>query len=53
VLGQPLERDCTLAELLRRPGVTYASLMTLAAAGPAVGDAAVAEQVEIATKYAG
>jgi tRNA uridine 5-carboxymethylaminomethyl modification enzyme len=53
VLGQPLERDCTLAELLRRPGVTYTSLMTLAASGPAVGDAAVAEQVEIATKYAG
>ncbi|HXX83720.1 MAG TPA: tRNA uridine-5-carboxymethylaminomethyl(34) synthesis enzyme MnmG [Casimicrobiaceae bacterium] len=53
VLGQPLERDCTLAELLRRPGVTYASLMTLPSSGQAVADAAVAEQVEIATKYAG
>ncbi len=53
VLGQPLERDCTLAELLRRPGVTYASLMTLPHAGEPVGDARVAEQVEIATKYAG
>ena len=53
VLGQPLERDCTLAELLRRPRVTYSSLMSLAAAGEAVQDAAVAEQVEVATKYAG
>jgi tRNA uridine 5-carboxymethylaminomethyl modification enzyme len=53
VLGQPLERDCTLAELLRRPGVTYASLLTLPGAGEAVPDAAVAAQVEIATKYAG
>ena len=52
VLGQPLERDSTLAELLRRPGVTYASLLTLPGAGEPVVDAKVAEQVEIATKYA-
>jgi len=38
---------------LRRPGVTYASLMSLPGAGDAVDDAAVREQVEIATKYAG
>ncbi len=53
VLGRALERDATLAELLRRPGVTYAKLMTLPGAGDAVTVAAVAEQVEIATKYAG
>jgi tRNA uridine 5-carboxymethylaminomethyl modification enzyme len=53
VLGQPLERDCTLAELLRRPGVTYAALMSLAGTADAAADARVAEQVEIATKYAG
>ena len=53
VLGQPLERDCALAELLRRPGVSYAELMTLPGAGSAVADLRVAEQVEIATKYAG
>jgi tRNA uridine 5-carboxymethylaminomethyl modification enzyme len=53
VLGQPLERDCALVELLRRPGVTYADLMTLPGAGAAVTDIRVAEQVEIATKYAG
>jgi tRNA uridine 5-carboxymethylaminomethyl modification enzyme len=53
VLGQPLERERTLADLLRRPGVTYASLHTLEGAGAPVEDATVAEQVEIATKYAG
>jgi tRNA uridine 5-carboxymethylaminomethyl modification enzyme len=53
VLGMPLEREYALADLLRRPGVTYASLMTLPGAGEPVRDAVVAEQVEIATKYAG
>ncbi|HKE41871.1 MAG TPA: tRNA uridine-5-carboxymethylaminomethyl(34) synthesis enzyme MnmG [Casimicrobiaceae bacterium] len=53
VLGQALERDCTLAELLRRPGVSYESLLSLPGSGEAVIDASVAEQVEIATKYAG
>jgi tRNA uridine 5-carboxymethylaminomethyl modification enzyme len=53
VLGAPIEREYTLAELLRRPGVTYASLMSLPVAGDAAPDAAVREQVEIATKYAG
>jgi tRNA uridine 5-carboxymethylaminomethyl modification enzyme len=53
VLGQPIEREHSLAELLRRPGVGYAALMTLPAAGPPVDDAVVAEQVEITTKYAG
>jgi len=53
VLGQPIERDFLLADLLRRPGVKYASLMTLPAAGAALADPAVAEQVEVTTKYAG
>ncbi len=53
VLGQPIEREYSLAELLRRPGVSYAALMTLPAAGPAVADPVVAEQVEVTTKYAG
>src|SRR5262245_22384422 len=53
VLGTPLERDHSLADLLRRPEVTYASLMTLPGAGASVADAVVAEQVEIAAKYAG
>src|SRR5437660_1473656 len=52
VLGAPIEREYSLAELLRRPGVGYASLMSLAgdANGNAVDDPAVREQIEIATK---
>ncbi len=53
VLGQPIEREYSLADLLRRPGVDYASLLTLTGAGLPVADATVAEQVEIATKYSG
>jgi tRNA uridine 5-carboxymethylaminomethyl modification enzyme len=53
VLGQTIEREYSLQELLRRPGVTYATLMTLPAAGAAVADPAVAAQVEVAIKYAG
>ena len=53
VLGQPIERDYTLAELLRRPGVSYAALMSLPEAGPGTDDAQVAEQVEIQAKYHG
>ena len=53
VLGQAIEREYSLAELLRRPGVDYAALMTLPGSGETVADPAVAAQVEIATKYAG
>ncbi|HEX2826369.1 MAG TPA: tRNA uridine-5-carboxymethylaminomethyl(34) synthesis enzyme MnmG [Burkholderiales bacterium] len=53
VLGQPLEREYTLQSLLRRPDVTYASLMTLPGAGPGLTDAQAAEQVEIQAKYHG
>ena len=53
VLGAPIERDYTLADLMRRPGVTYASLMTLPGAGVPVDDPVVAEQIEIAAKYSG
>jgi len=53
VLGQALEREYALADLLRRPGVTYAVLHTLPGAGRAVDDPQVAEQVEVSTKYAG
>jgi tRNA uridine 5-carboxymethylaminomethyl modification enzyme len=53
VFGQPLEREYTLADLLRRPDVTYAALTSLPGAGPAVADAQAAEQVEIQAKYHG
>lgn len=53
VFNGPLAREYRLAELLRRPEVSYASLMSLAPVGPGVANAAVAEQVEIQAKYAG
>ena len=53
IFTQPLEREHPLTELLRRPDVGYAQLMTLPDAGPAVTDPQVAEQVEIQAKYQG
>jgi tRNA uridine 5-carboxymethylaminomethyl modification enzyme len=53
VFIQPLEREHPLTELLRRPDVGYAQLMTLPGTGPGVADAQVAEQVEIQAKYQG
>jgi len=52
-LEQPLTREHSLMELLRRPEVSYAHLMTLPGAAPGVEDAQVAEQVEIQAKYQG
>jgi len=53
VLGKPLEREYSLHELLRRPEVTYAGLMTLPQDDDFVADTVVAEQVEIQAKYQG
>ncbi|PIY04528.1 MAG: tRNA uridine-5-carboxymethylaminomethyl(34) synthesis enzyme MnmG, partial [Gallionellales bacterium CG_4_10_14_3_um_filter_54_96] len=53
VLGKNIEREYSLYELLRRPNVNYAGLLTLPGAGVAVEDEKVAEQVEIQAKYQG
>lgn len=60
ILGKPIEREYTLYDLLRRPDVSYSSLMTLKVGDDAVGsaelgalDALVVEQVEIQAKYQG
>jgi tRNA uridine 5-carboxymethylaminomethyl modification enzyme len=59
VFGQELEHEYSLAELLRRPEVSYARLTSLHdvdganLGGPAIEDPAAAEQVEIQVKYAG
>ncbi|MGN6388105.1 MAG: tRNA uridine-5-carboxymethylaminomethyl(34) synthesis enzyme MnmG [Burkholderiaceae bacterium] len=59
VIGKTIEREYSLADLLRRPDVRYAELMSLAGiegqalAGPGVADPAVREQVELQVKYAG
>ena len=58
VLGKQIEREYSLVDLLRRPNVTYKTLMTLVNqqgekfCAPEL-DAAVVEQVEIQVKYAG
>ncbi|MDO9011880.1 MAG: tRNA uridine-5-carboxymethylaminomethyl(34) synthesis enzyme MnmG [Gallionella sp.] len=53
VLGKNIEREYSLYELLRRPDVNYASLLTLTGGGVGVADPKVAEQVEIQAKYHG
>jgi tRNA uridine 5-carboxymethylaminomethyl modification enzyme len=59
VLGKGIEREYTLTDLLRRPSVTYGALTSLRdvegrpLGEPASDDPVVAEQVEIAVKYAG
>ncbi|WP_374475238.1 tRNA uridine-5-carboxymethylaminomethyl(34) synthesis enzyme MnmG [Zoogloea sp.] len=54
VLGKAIEREYPFFELLRRPDVRYADLMTLPGApeGPET-DPQVVEQLEIAAKYQG
>ena len=65
VLGKPVEHEYNLFDLLRRPGVTHAGLMSMEGGRFAGGDGQVSretlgplyepvvEQVEIAAKYAG
>ncbi|HUV99849.1 MAG TPA: tRNA uridine-5-carboxymethylaminomethyl(34) synthesis enzyme MnmG [Gallionella sp.] len=53
VLGKPIEREYSLHELLRRPDVSYSSLLSLPGAGSGVIDIKVAEQVETQAKYYG
>jgi tRNA uridine 5-carboxymethylaminomethyl modification enzyme len=53
VLGKGMEREYVLTDLLRRPDVSYASLMSLPGTGEAVADPVVAEQVEVQVKYDG
>ncbi|MBC3832467.1 tRNA uridine-5-carboxymethylaminomethyl(34) synthesis enzyme MnmG [Undibacterium amnicola] len=59
VVGKALEREYSLADLLRRPQVTYDHLMTLkgkegqSLGGEVVTDPAVKEQIEIQIKYSG
>jgi len=53
VLGQALTHEYNLMDLLRRPEVTYQSLLSLPGAGVPVADPLVAEQVETQAKYTG
>nr|VFK61562.1 MAG: tRNA uridine 5-carboxymethylaminomethyl modification enzyme [Candidatus Kentron sp. TUN]VFK70424.1 MAG: tRNA uridine 5-carboxymethylaminomethyl modification enzyme [Candidatus Kentron sp. TUN] len=59
VLGRPITREYTLFDLLRRPDVRYADLMSLrnvdheVDSDPGVQDPIVIEQLEITAKYHG
>jgi tRNA uridine 5-carboxymethylaminomethyl modification enzyme len=52
-LAIPLSRETNVLDLLRRPELDYARLLSVPSLGPAVDDAGVAEQVEIDAKYSG
>jgi tRNA uridine 5-carboxymethylaminomethyl modification enzyme len=52
-LGQPIEREYTLFELLRRPNVSYRSLSLISSYSEGAEDKTVQEQVEIQAKYQG
>ncbi|MBD9370821.1 tRNA uridine-5-carboxymethylaminomethyl(34) synthesis enzyme MnmG [Xanthomonas sp. XNM01] len=52
-LGVAVSRETNALDLIKRPELDYARLMTVPALGPGVDDAKVAEQVEIGIKYAG
>ena len=53
VLGQLIEREYSLFDLLRRPGISYRALKPWMDCAAAEADSDVAEQVEIAAKYSG
>jgi tRNA uridine 5-carboxymethylaminomethyl modification enzyme len=53
IIGAELERDYTLMDLLKRPGVRHGDLARLADAGGPAPAPAVSEQVEIQAKYSG
>ena len=53
VVGNVLKKEANLLELLRRPEVTYQTLLTLPGSGEPVSDPKVAEQLEIQAKYQG
>lgn len=53
VFGQVLERDQTLADLLKRPDVSYTALMEVSNSGAGITDAETCRQIEIQAKYQG
>lgn len=59
LFGKALEREYSLYDLLKRPAVNYASLVSITddannnITGPGIEDPVAAEQVEIQVKYAG
>ncbi|MGX9459749.1 tRNA uridine-5-carboxymethylaminomethyl(34) synthesis enzyme MnmG [Shewanella sp. A14] len=52
-LNTPISREASFEDLLRRPEMDYAKLMTLEGFGPGLDDPQAAEQVQIQVKYSG
>lgn len=53
LLKNPVSREHSFEELIRRPEMTYNALMNIDGIGPGIDDPVAAEQVEIQIKYAG
>ena len=53
LLKNPVSREHSYEELIRRPEMTYNALMAIEGIGPGIADPIAAEQVEIQIKYAG
>ncbi len=53
ITGQTLERDYRVAELLRRPEISYDAIMKINELGPGLEDSCAAEQIDIQAKYEG
>jgi tRNA uridine 5-carboxymethylaminomethyl modification enzyme len=53
LLKNPISRENSLEELIRRPEVSYQALMKIDGIGPAIDDQQAADQIEIQIKYAG
>ena len=53
LFGDGVARETTLADLLKRPDISYPDVAALAPGALPSGDAKAAQQVEINTKYAG
>jgi tRNA uridine 5-carboxymethylaminomethyl modification enzyme len=53
VLKNPLSKEHTLEDIIRRPEMTYKGLMQVADFGPGLANPLAAEQVEIQIKYSG
>jgi tRNA uridine 5-carboxymethylaminomethyl modification enzyme len=58
LLGQPIDHEYSLADLLRRPGISYEAVSLLSGAASPLADdpvllAQIQEQIEISVKYQG
>jgi len=52
-LGVALSKEARALDLLKRPEIAYADLMTVEGLGPGSGDVKVAEQVDVQVRYSG